>query len=83
MLARLFYLAVGLCLSLGAAAYGRLSIQRGYFVGKHGVHFRRGEPMYTSHLFLLGLGFCGGAGLAWAGILLPAGHPMLTTGYRG
>lgn len=81
VLARAFYLAFGLGIAVASLAYGKHSVDRGYFVGKSGQHFNQGEPMYKAHLLLLAAAALAGGGLALAGCALPSTHPMLNEGY--
>ncbi len=75
--ARLFYVVLGLALTLGSLAYGKVSVDRGYFKGGSGAIYKKGETKYTFHLGLLGVAVCAGSGLALAGLMVPAGHRML------
>lgn len=75
--ARIFYVVLGLALTLGSVAYGKISVDRGYFKGGSGAIYKRGESKYTFHLGLLGLAVCAGSGVALAGLMLPSGHRML------
>ena len=70
--ARAFYLLIGLAIVAGSLAYGRLATERGYFKGRGGRLYHRGEASYTGHLFLLGVGILGGTAIAGAGLLAPA-----------
>jgi hypothetical protein len=78
---RVFYVVLGLGIAFGALAYGKHSVDRGYFVGRSGKHFARGETSYNAHLLLLLVATAGGSGLALAGVGLPSNHPFLNQGY--
>ena len=78
---RLFYVLLGLFLTLGVMAHGKRTSDRGYFLSRSGEHFQRGTPAYTRHLFLLVGVAVVGTGLALAGVVLPPDHPMLNQGY--
>lgn len=81
LLARLFYVALGLGIAIGSLAYGKHSVDRGYFIGRSRQHFTQGEPMYNGHLALLAVATLAGSAMALAGCALPANHPFLNEGY--
>ncbi len=70
-LGRVIMVALGAAFLFGAVSMTMPAIKRGYFEGKRGAIFRRGEAMYYTHCGLnllvmgVGLGFIG------AGLFLP------------
>ncbi len=80
LLGRVFYVVLGLGIAVGALAYGKHSVDRGYFVSRSGKHYARGEASYNGHVALLALAALAGSGLALAGVGLPSEHPFLNQG---
>lgn len=70
LMGRFIMVVLGALFIAGTLALTLPSVKRGYFLGKHGQVFRRGETSYSVHcgLMLLCLGV--GAGFVAAGVVL-------------
>ncbi|ODT62372.1 hypothetical protein ABS71_15810 [bacterium SCN 62-11] len=73
---RLIMVVLGMIFMAGSYAFIKPSVQRGYFLGRHGQHFSRGEPSYALHCVLLMGCFVAGVGFVGAGVFLPADKLM-------
>jgi hypothetical protein len=78
---RLVMVVLGLGFMAGSYAFIKPSVQRGYFLGRHGQHFSRGEFSYNVHCVLLMGVFVTGVAFVGAGLVLPADKLMRGSGY--
>lgn len=81
LLGRVIYVVLGLGIAIGALAYGKHSVDRGYFVSRSGQHVAKGETSYNVQVLLLLAATAAGSGLVLAGVGLPSNHPLLNQGY--